>query len=172
MVQEEENVNEQNCVDDARRELARRVAEAEEARVALASASAKLKVARGQHDRQRIATLQKAISLAREIHEGRSIAVDEAVARLTALLALDHAQTTIEQFESLCADVAMYSMVAQRAASYGACPETLRQLVKGSACGFAEEYSQCFPSFSKRTTERLDHFVEQLKANPLAAMLR
>jgi hypothetical protein len=60
----EEKVPSENCsIEDARRELRQRIAEAAEARAALASASGKLK------------------ALAREIYEGRSIAVDEAVAR-------------------------------------------------------------------------------------------
>ncbi len=158
-------------LDEARAELASYIAAAEEAEAALIAARDQLRSVR-QHpvEPQHLAALQNAITLAREVHAGRALAVDQAAAKVMALLALDHAETTLAEFESLVADVSMYSLAAERARAYGACPELLRRLVKGPVIAFAVEYSGCFPSFSKRASSRLDSFMQQLKANPMASL--
>jgi hypothetical protein len=137
-------------IEVARAELASRIAECAEAKRALCSASN-----------------NKAKSLASEIFQGRSLAVDQAAAHLAALLGIAKAQSVIPAFRTLAGDLAFVTGLQRRAASVGAAPELLTMLTHGLEIDLISEIA---PAASHSARRQIDDLVSRLKQDPFAIL--
>lgn len=137
-------------IDVAREDLRARISEADEARAALSAAKT-----------------PSARSIAREILESRSLAVDQAATHVAMLLSTARARSILPTFRHMAADLAYAAFVEQRAAALRAVPQGLTMMT----CGLDFELlNELVPHSARSTGLQVDRLIKKLKTDPMAEL--
>jgi hypothetical protein len=110
----------------------------------------------------------RARSLAYDIVQSRTLAVDQSAAYLAATMAAEKAMAAIPSFNRLIGDMAFIVGLHRKARSIGALPAYLEALTSNPEFAQAAKLASQMPNEAKN---RVDTLLKALKRNPMAELV-